>query len=126
MLHTVGGLSIHTSGSRFSNASIAPSTNSAMGTAAVPREQVTVRPVKMSGGRPSTPVPQTWTHGKSAAMPEAIFDDVSIDRTIKIDPAPNRPRRRRYVIDAESKRETAPISARHDDDSSSNFFYYSK
>ncbi len=45
-----GGSWIHVSGSRFSNASIAASTNSAIGMADAPRAFVTIRPSNISRG----------------------------------------------------------------------------
>ncbi len=57
MFQTSGGSWIHTSGSRFSAASITPSTHSAMGMALAPREQVSVRSPSASKGNRLTPVP---------------------------------------------------------------------
>src|SRR4051794_652500 len=57
-----GGSCTHASGSRFSWASITASTHSEIGTAPAPREQVTIRPSRISGGMPSTPVPKKCTH----------------------------------------------------------------
>ena len=88
-----GGSESQVSGSRFANASIVASTNSAIGTALAPREQVNTRSSTTSSGKPSTPaaerVEPAHAGGASppARAPRASCDerqqDLGVGRTAR-------------------------------------------